>query len=75
MNIKLFGFVILILLMNANNRKAKSIKTNENNKIISTIKFDNCRVTEKLQATFGVGEVWALEFLPPTAYLSKVTKT
>jgi len=27
------------------------------------------------QPTFGVGEVWALEFLPPTAYLSKVTKT
>ena len=32
-------------------------------------------VTLKLQPTFGVGEVWALEFLPPTAYLSKVTKT
>jgi len=28
-----------------------------------------------LLLTFGVGEVWALEFLPPTAYLSKVTKT
>ena len=45
MNNKLFGFVSLILLINAYNRKAKSIKTNENNKIISTINFDNCSVT------------------------------
>ena len=67
MNNKLFGFVSLILLKNANNRKATSIKTNENNKIISTINFDNCRVTEKLQATNCIYEARALGFRPPGA--------
>ena len=67
MNNKLFGFVSLILLMNANNRKARSIKTNENNKIISTINFDNCRVTEKLQATSGIFAVGALLLCQPGA--------
>ena len=67
MNNKLFGFVSLILLMNANNRKARSIKTNENNKIISTINFDNCRVTAKLQATNCICEARASEFRPPVA--------
>jgi hypothetical protein len=53
--------------MNANNRKATSIKTNENNKIISTINFDNCRVTEKLQATTGIAEGQGLLLCPPGA--------
>jgi len=61
MNNKLFGFVSLILLMNANNRKATRIKTNDNNKIISTINFDNCRVTAKLQATSSIYAGWAFE--------------
>jgi len=65
MNNKLFGLVSLILLMNAYNRKAKSIKTNENNKIISTINFDNCRVTEKLQATNCICEARDLGLVRP----------
>ena len=65
MNNKLFGLVSLILLMNAYNRKAKSIKTNENNKIISTINFDNCRVTEKLQATNCICEARDLKLIRP----------
>ena len=51
--------------MNANNRKATSIKTNKTNKIISTINFDNCRVTEKLQATNCICEARDLGLVRP----------